>query len=291
MNLRESNYPGWWRLVGNRRLFFFCLLLFLVSAVISFWFFFPAEVLQRRVVQEIARQTGQQVKGENGSLVFPLGLEFDLQIFPEQPELAPLLVEELQLSPIWTSLFSGNPGFNLQGGLSGGVLTARVIPGGSLQLELEDVGIGALQQPEAPYRAQGKLSGELSAEQLATASTAAGEFFLRVKDVQLLGLDRFGLPAQLALGLLQLDGKFDQRRVSFEKVVMTEGVMEMSGGGTLLVGETPESTRLNLNIRLHPRQSTPDSLRELINLSGVKPTADGSYLLRIGGTLARPVIR
>jgi type II secretion system protein N len=279
------------RLAGNRRLFLLCLLLFLFSFWVALWVAFPADVLQRRLVSEVTKQTGVRMQGHNASLLFPIGLEFDLRVFPDMPALAPIDLQQLQVSPAWARLFSGAPQIDLQGSLSDGSLDARVGRNGALQARLRGVDIAPLQTASQGYRVEGRLSGDFSGEQLSAAMTGEGEFVLQLRETRLLGLERLGLPENLALGLLSLEGRFKERRLSIEKALLTEGALEMSGGGTLLVGETPEQTRLNLNVRLHPTASTPPGLRDLLDLTGVKPTADGSFLLRIGGTLARPAIR
>jgi len=278
-------------LVGNRRLFLLCLLLFLVSGVLSFWFFFPAEVVQRYLVQEVSRQTGLQLQGRNAEMLFPFGLELDIEVESGRSELAPIRLQDLQLTPAWTRILSGTSAVDLQGELEGGTIEAEAVSDGPLELVIADVEIYALQRPELPYRLAGKLSGRLQAQEPASGLAGQGSFQLRLSETYLHGLTRVGLPESFGLGVLQLDGKFNQQRLSIEKVVMTEGAIEMSGGGTLLVAETPEQTRINLNLRLHPTLNTPDSVRQLLSLTGVKPTTDGSYLFRIAGTLAKPVLR
>lgn len=278
-------------LVGNRRLFAVCLLLFMFSGVLSFWFFLPAEVLQRYLVQEITRQSGLQMEGSDAEILFPFGLELDLNIASGRPELNPIQLRDLQLTPVWTRLLSASQAVNMQTSLADGAVKGRVDRAGQLQLEFAAVELLELQQENLPYRLQGKLSGFLSLERLAAALNGQGEFGLRTHDTFLHGLNRLGLPNRLALGVFQLDGKLNQQRLTLEKILLTEGNIELSGGGTLLLADTPEKTRVNLNLRLHPTQSTPDSVREMLTLTGVKPTADGSYLLRIAGTLSRPVLR
>lgn len=291
MSLLTRIRTGDLSMAGNRRLFLLCLLLFLCSALFSFWIFFPAEVLQRYLVQQLVQQTGLKIEGGDAEMLLPFGLELDLSVHPNQAGLAPLLFKNLQVTPVWTQLFSGSPPVDLQAELAGGRFEAQASAKGRVQLELQAVEIAALQQADLPYRLEGKLTGRLDVEDSAAALNGKGAFDLLLQDSFLLGLDRFGLPERLTLGLLQLEGKFNQRRLSIEKILLTEGNIEMSGGGTLLLADTPEQTRLNLNIRLHPTQSTPDSLRGLIDLSGVKPTTDGSYLLRVAGTLKHPLLR
>lgn len=282
---------SWQRLAGNRRLFLFCLLLFVVSAFFSFWMFFPADVLQRRLLQEVSQQTGLEMRGRNAAMLFPVGLKLDLSIYPDVSELADLELTGLQVSPVWRSLFSDSQAVNLTGTIAGGTVDVDAGQSGQIDLKFKDISLLTLQQQDVPYRISGQLTGQLAGENISENMNGRGTFSLYLRDARVLGLEKIGLPANFSAGVLQLKGKFDRRRFSLEEVVLTGGDLELSGGGNILIGETSEQTRLNLNVRLHPTSTTPDSLRDLLNMTGIRPTVDGSYLLRVGGTLAKPVIR
>lgn len=282
---------SWQRLAGNRRLFLFCLLLFVVSAFFSFWMFFPADVLQRRLLQEVSQQTGLEMRGRNAAMLFPVGLKLDLSIYPDVSELADLELTGLQVSPVWRSLFSDSQAVNLTGTIAGGTVDVDAGQSGQIDLKFKDIALLTLQQQDVPYRISGQLTGQLAGENISENMNGRGTFSLYLRDARVLGLEKIGLPANFSAGVLQLKGKFDRRRFSLEEVVLTGGDLELSGGGNILIGETSEQTRLNLNVRLHPTSTTPDSLRDLLNMTGIRPTVDGSYLLRVGGTLAKPVIR
>lgn len=291
MNRSLPSFFSWSRFAGNRRLFLLCLLLFVSSAFLSLWFFFPADVLQRRLLQEVSQQTGLDMHGRNGSMLFPVGLGLDLSIYPDVPELTDLELTEVRVTPVWSSLFTNNQKVNLVGALAGGEVDADVGRDGQVSLTFKNIALAVLQQLDMPYRISGHLTGQLDGENISQDMNGRGNFSLSVEDTQVLGLERIGLPVNFPAGEFQLEGKLDQRRLSLEKVIFTGGALELSGGGNILIGENSAQTRLNLNVRLHPTSTTPDSLRDLLNLTGVRPTADGSYLLRIGGTMAKPVIR
>lgn len=282
----------WRGLAKNSRLFVLCLLLFCVSAFFSFWVFFPADILQQRIVKEVSRESGIRMRGEQASMLVPLGLKLNLMVYPGNPGIADLQIENLQLTPAWTTLLSPNQAADLKGSLAGGQLIVRAWRNGNLTFRFQNVGLLELQRADLAYRADGLLSAQFQGEQLANeGSRGQGTFHFDVQNLQLLGLEQIGLPTDFPLGLLQVSGRFSETRVSIEQVVATGGALELSGGGTLLLGATPEQTRLNLNLRLHPTQQTPDSVRDLLSLTGARPTADGSYTLQIGGSLARPTIR
>jgi type II secretion system protein N len=277
---------------GNLRLFALCLLLFCVTSFFSFWVFFPAEVLQQRLVQELSRETGLRMHGEQATMLMPLGLKFDLTIYPDQRGVAPVVLDDLRLTPLWTSLLTLNQAVQLKGSLVQGDVSARVWRNGNVNVSLQDLNLLDLQEADLPYRLGGALNVRFVGEELsAQGAQGGGRFNADIRDTLVLGLERIGLSTDVPLGLLQMNGHFSESRVSIEQLVATGGVLELSGGGTLLVGATPEQTRLNLNVRLHPTRQTPENVRDLLMLTGVRPGPDGSYSLQIGGTAARPLMR
>lgn len=282
---------SWQKLAGNRRLFLLCLLLFIVSGVLSFWVFFPAEVVERRLLQKLSAEVGIDMRGENVAVLLPVGLKLDLSIYPEGRGIADLKLDDLQITPVWSRLFSSDPAIKLVGQVSDGRVSGIGSQAGDVDLKLEGVSIIKLQQPELPYRVSGELSGELNGEDISKRLAGRGAFTFVLSDGAVLGLEKIGLPGRFSFGTLRMTGKFNQRRFSLEKVILNGDFLELSGGGNLLIGETPEKTRLNLNIRLQPTASTPETLLDMLKLTGVRPTTDGSYLLRIGGTLVKPLIR
>lgn len=279
------------KFAGQRRLLLLCLMLFFFSAALSFWWFFPADIVQRRLVQEISRKSGLQMRGYNASMLFPLGLKFSLFVYSDSTELADARLESLQVTPVWRALLSDDPAAHIEGKIEKGAFSLNASQSGELDLVFSDIDLLPLQKRDNDYRVAGFMTGQFNAEQFTANMEGRGEFTVQIEQSVLLGLEAVGLPGRFEVGTLQVAGKFNQRRVSLERIISSEGFLELSGGGTLLIGDTSEQTRLNLNVRIRPNQTTPDSLRDLIQLTGVRPTADGSYLLRIGGTLEKPVVR
>lgn len=285
-----SSIISWQKLAGNRRLFLMCLLLFVVSSLFSFWIFFPADVIQRSLLQKVSAQTGINMRGENATVILPVGLSLDLFIYPEKRGIADITLNDLQMTPVWSSLFSSDPAVKLEGKLASGRLKGTGSQSGDIDLMLENVSVLKLQQSDLPYRVAGELSGQLHGKNISGHNNGQGTFVFDLSDTSILGLEKVGLPGRISIGTLHLSGKFNQRRFSLEKVVLNGNFLELSGGGNILVGETPAQTRLNLNVRLKSTPSTPETVVDMLKLTGVRPTTDGSYLLRIGGTLAKPLV-
>ncbi len=278
-------------LLGWLRWGLLCLALFMASFYLSLWFFFPVEALQRRLLQEGTRQTGLQLEGGRARLLFPLGLQLDLRVFPDPPLLAPVELQQLRLTPDWLSLLSPDPALVARSQVSSGRLSLQASRQGDVALQLRGVELAGLQLAEADYRLRGTLNGDLKAEQLSAALTGSGNFQLRLQQAELTGLQRLGLPDELALGEVLVGGILNQRDLTLERLAVSGGVLELSGEGQLRLGPTPQQTRLNLNLLLRPTPATPAALRDLLSLTGATPAADGSYPLRLGGTLALPQLR
>jgi type II secretion system protein N len=176
-----------------------------------------------------------------------------------------LELTELQISPVWHKLFSDDKKVNLTGMLAAGKIDADAPKSGQINFKFEDIPLAELQQAGMPYRISGKMSGQLAGENISEQMRGRGNFSLNLEGAQIFGLEKIGLPASFSAGTLRLQGRFDQRRFSLEKVVLTGGSLELTGGGNILIGESSEQTRLNLNVGLQPTAITPDSLLQLFN--------------------------
>ena len=277
---------------GNRHLWLLCLLLFLLSGVVSFWIFFPAGVLQQRLLQQVSQHTDLRLQGQNATKLFPPGIGLDLTVFPPLPELATIELTGVQITPVWGSLFSIEQKVHLQASLAGGDIAAvATLDGRQVDLHVRKLALLPLQQPGLPYRVGGSLTGQLAGRDFAPNLQGEGSFSLSIRDLRIIGLAKLGLPEDLFAGVLQLQGNLSQRRVNLERVVLRGGILELSGGGNILLGHSADQSRLNLNVRLYPTAATPESFRDLLELTGLRPAVDGSYLFRIGGTVAKPLIR
>ena len=293
MRVPFKNRPGRMSQVLSGRSKFVpsCVLVFLVSLVVGFGSGFPDNVLRERMVQELTAQTGLTVSSDSLELMFPAKVKFDLTVDPNQAQIAPLIFKPLQLQPVWSSIFSSARAAVLNGQFSGGDIVAQVGTDDHLQLEINGVRLGPLQKMDNPYRLDGVLGGRLDGQQISQPSKIDAIFSAEVGNLELFGLEQLSLPEQLVLGQLSLQGKLKGQRLTLEKIILDGTFASLNGSGTLQLGANPRQTRLNLRLSMTPGQSFPESLKPLIELSGVKPKADGSYQFRIAGTLATPVLR
>lgn len=276
---------------AQRRFLPLCLLLFVLSLVVGFMTGFPNDVLRDRLVQEITTQTGLQASSESLELGFPAKLEFDLTIDPNHGQAAPLVFEQVQVRPLWTTLFSKARSAALQGRFAEGDFEALVSADSRVQLDADGVHLAPLQKQGNPYRFDGVLQATFDGVQMSRPGSADGTFSAEINGLVVFGLEAFGLTERLALGQLSLQGALRGQRLTFEKVTLAGDFAGLNGSGTVQIGPTPRQTRLNLSVTAKPGAAFPDSLKPLIELSGLKPKANGSYQFRVTGSLARPVVR
>lgn len=268
-----------------------CVLLFLVSVLIGFGIGFPTDVLRERLVREISLQTGMVASSEFLELGFPAQVEFDLTLDTNLEQIVPLDFKQVQVQPVWSSLFSGGRSAALEGQFSDGSIEAQIGADDHLQLELRGVQLGPLQKLDNPYRLNGVLSGQFDGQQVSHPKNTSSVFTAEISELELFGLESFSLPASIALGQLSVQGKMNGQRLNLENISLKGDFAGLNGNGTIQIGTSPRQTRLNLRMTMIPGQSFPESLKPLVEMSGVKPKPDGSYQFRIAGTLAAPVLR
>lgn len=226
-----------------------------------------------------------------------MGLRFPLTLSAKDVVVAaptlpkPLTIDRLQVTPLWLSLFGANPGVDLAADLFGGHLTgtlhrsgAFATQGGGLTLELplgnlKSLGIATTVR-EATLRSAAPLRPGTASEAQAT-----------LENLQLTGLKALGGKKDvLRLGTVTLDASGQGNNFHLEKLSATGGEMTVNGSGSLLLGNSPRSSRLNLALELKPAANFDPALRDLLTMFA-KPAADGTLKLRLTGSLAAPNLK
>jgi len=277
--------------MGLSRLIPLCFLLFLVALFFGFASGFPADVLREQLIREISKQTGMEVSSDVLEIGFPPKVKLDLSVELNHPQMAALVFPLVEVKPVWTSLFTSVQAANIQGQLADGEIDAQVSADDSLQLAISGVRLAPLQKTGNPYRLDGVLRGDLDGKQMSQTGKADAVFSAVVSNLEIFGLEQLSLPEKVVLGQLTAQGAIRGQRLNLEKIVLVGDFVSLNGNGTIQIGTTPQRTRLNLRVTATPGRSFPESLKPLIELSGVKPKADGSYQFRVSGTLGKPVIR
>lgn len=265
------------------------LVLLLLGSLLGLFAALPDEALIDRFIQELETQTQTEIESRDLDLDLPFALQGTEIVVRAQnlPQFPPIRIDRFRVSPVWTSLFSLNPGITGDARLMNGSVRAEYHRDGSLNLSANGL---LLDLPiEQGFSLQ--LTGRLLEGRLGTVVPLSRETSSRVA----LTLDRVrlrGLTGQedgLLLGtiVLELEGQGNSFRVTELRAV--EGDFTLSGSGRVLLGNTPAASRLNLRLDIRPEATADPTLADLLRATA-RDTGNGAYQLRLSGSLARPVL-
>ncbi len=274
------------------RLYLEAALLLAGCLVLGFYLFFPTGELKNRIEYEVANATQAQLEMDSLSLLFPPALKArQVTVTSEQAQPLKLALDNLTLKPLWHSLFGGNPGVAFDSQLFGGSAEGYLRRNGAVEASLQDLSLSA---PLAAGSSLG-VAGVVSRGNLAGAWPLRPEtetsLSLVVNQTRLTGLEAIGAATPtLSLGTLTLQGSGRGSALRIDKLENEGGDLQVSGTGTLLVSDPPENSRINLALTLTRAPSLDQALGELLDMF-IKPGPDGTYRIRVTGTLGNPRMR
>lgn len=274
------------------RFFLGALASLILGLLASLYLFFPTSALEERIEYEINGRTPARADLRALSLGFPLALraeQLTLQI--DKPQPYALSFNKASVKPLWRTLFGGNPGVAVHGGILGGEGEGTIRRDGAMEVSLARI----LFDAPLPTLTTLRLSGALRKGKIAGAApvkpTTESHLELHLENVMITGLKSVGIGSDsLSIGALSLKGEGKGNAFRIEQLDTRGGDFKVSGNGTVLLGRTVESSRLNLTVVLSPEQTLDKNIAELLTLFR-QPARDGSYRFRVTGTLANPVIK
>lgn len=279
---------------GDTRIKFYLggLLLLLISFIVSFYLFFPTQALKERIEQEVEARTPVDLQIEQLSLLFPPGLEGrEITVTSANPQLKKIEVSNLEVQPLWTTLFSRNPGLAVSAHLFGGTLGGTVRRGGAVAAQASRMAFTEPLLEKSSLQISGVLQKGAFSGAYPLRTNTQTHVDLALEKVRLTGLKPFGVSGDaLELGNISLVGEGRGNSFRIDKLQAAGGSLEITGGGTFLIVTPFDRSRLNLNVVLQPNRNFDKALTDLLNLVA-KPGRDGAYHLRVSGSLNRPVVR
>jgi len=266
---------------------FFLLVTAFIAALLSF---FPTEALRLRAEQMIRRQTGESVSIGRLSLRPLLSLQLaDVKWSPAAEPWPPVNIPQVKVSPRWSALVTAQPGLNFITQLADGRIEGSFIPGADTQAEIISASIAPYFPGELDYKAQGILSGTFFSDGDPSAESTESVFDLQLEQAAVTGLERLGISRdRLSLGTIRIQGNLQGRNLKIENLSAAGGEIQIDGKATILVAKTPQQSRINAQIALTPGPDLAPGLRDLLTLSGVTPDRNGTFNLRLSGSLAQP---
>jgi type II secretion system protein N len=267
------------------------LVLLIASFLLGFYLFFPGDMLKARLEEELAAHAPLDIEVGEIALRFPPALRARQIYFSAAPNRPPLHIVEAVLSPSWTTLFGRDPALLFRGSLGGGRVQGTIRRSGNLEADIAQVAFSEPLAANSSLALAGTIDkGQLSALLPATANSDS-RLTVTINQVRLTGLEGFGVESgALSLGTIVLQGSGKGNNYKIDQLDSSGGDLQVSGGGSLLLADSAERSRLNLSLTLRPSATLDNNLKELLGLFA-KPARDGSLRLRITGTLANPALQ
>ena len=202
----------------------------------------------------------------------------------------PLKIERLSLAPQWSTLLSSDPGVRFQAQLMNGDVTAEILKSGLISAIAKGLRFDLpLQKPIVMT-----ITGNLGEAKIDAATRLDPEtktqLYLQLSDFSISNLDflKEGSP-DVSLGNIIIKSTGQGRVMKIDTLSAKGGDFSANGEGTLFIGRTAATSRINLSLNIKAEGSAHSTLVSLLDLSG-PPDANGDYRLRVTGTLAAPTI-
>ena len=271
------------------RIFLAGFALFLAGLILGLVLAFPGEILENRLVREIESNTDLEIELAELAISPLLKLQGqDGTIHTPSPLLPELRIDTFELSPLWLSLFSANPGLQWQSGLLGGELQALLHRDGRMNVTAENLQLDLPVQEGSDIRVTGRIRQAQVSSSAPLRRTTESDVQLVVDNLRLGGVA--GLQKDLVLGTLRLEATGQGTSFKITSLQAAEGDFVVEGRGSLLLGTNPASSRVNLRAEIRPTPTADPSLVELLN-AFARQRPDGAHEVRLSGSLANPSLQ
>jgi type II secretion system protein N len=251
---------------------------------------FPSAALETRLEQDanyhLRGQGRLELEGLTPRLPFAIGVRAGT-LNLVQPTMA-IAAEDIAAAPLWRSLFGGNPGLSFSARLLGGEAQGFARRDGELNLKLRDLRIALPLLENSQLAVEGTLNQGAFTGLWPPRDGSVSRLFLTLTGVRVTGLSTLGSTRDaLELGTLELVGIGQGKAFKIERLEALDGHLIGTGSGSLLLADQLPVSRMNLTLNLKTTAEMDGQLRELLSVL-IPPAPDGSLVLRLSGTLARP---
>lgn len=291
----RTSRSGWGRLIGY---VLFAVVVFVVALAATF----PVQQVMQRVAAEAAERSGWELTVKGGVWDPPTGLYFDA-LSGTPPGGEPLTVRDVHLkfAPLRLKdrvLAVDHDLSGLGGRLSGHLEMGDDGDGrvGSWNGTLDGLALDRLPRfpaavSKSPWVRDYSLDGVLSGDARAAwrdnqFARGNGETGFTIKGLQV-NLPKAPVGAlNLPLGDLTVQADWQRGRVELSEVTLTGSVVEGSGSGRILLGRTPQLTRVDLRFSGTLGQAFP--MRGMV--VGLLKSGEAPVTITVKGSLANPML-
>lgn len=263
--------------------------LLLVSLVAGIYLFFPVRALEERLEREASQGPVALAIGDL-DLLFPPGLRAsEVTVQTPPPSRQTIELSRVAVRPLWRTLFGADPGITFQAQLRGGELSGRARKGGSIEAQATGIAFAERLMAGSALEVAGTLTNGSFIGAVPPVVGIDSRLELTLDQVQVNGMEGLGVAdGTLALGQIVMRGEGKGNTLRIEEMSARGGEVQVAGSGSLLLGQPFERSRLNLNLILTPGTGFDPNLRDLLELFA-SVGGDGTYRLRLTGTLASPI--
>lgn len=257
--------------------------------VMGLWLFFPAHPVQLRLEQELSQQFQRPVTVGPVEWELPLTLAIESLDASVMPRLT-LQLEQIKARPVWQSLLQGRLAVALQGQTLGGTIDAEIDTARHLQLQAENL-YWDRTIPHLPNIRVNTTIEHFSGSGFTDPINQLEQLQLQLANFTVSGIKEFGAPIdQFNLGRVEVQLSQNEREITINQFSAMDGDLNLDGHGTVMLQRNFIRSRIDLTLTITPSETLDATVVSLIPLIA-KQQGNGSYLIRIGGTLEMPRIR
>jgi len=266
---------------------FLCLASFAICFVLAFLLFFPLKPFARQL-EQLAKKQGVELQITTPRILVPFGLGAkQLKLSHPAIEHAPFQLQNIDLRPLWLSLFGNNQGIRFELNALTGEIKGTAYRSGAVQLDLSKLQINEPLGEQLPLSLEGELRTGTFNGVLPLAGKNQSRLQLEFSQLRVIGMKNIGSSDDiLQLGRLTCAAEAKGPLVQISNLSATGTAFDLKGSGTLRVGRTPANSSLNLSLVLTPKAGLDPMLKDLLSLTK-KPQPDGSYQLSLRGAVSR----
>ena len=277
--INSERFRRWWLLPAPIILFF----------ALGLYLLFPTEALQQRLQHELTAQLHSPVNVGEISLYFPATIVIrDLATTTASG--LPVQLTNLNLSPSWHQLISGNPAVKLNSETLGGTVTAQLDTSHYVQLSATALHWDS-PVPQLPTLHIQTTIDQLDASCFIESTIQLEQLKLQLSELRITRLKQVSFPVDhLNLGTVHLHLSQNKQRINIDQLTSRDGDLIITGKGNVTLQRNLHHSRIDLTLTLSPRIGLDPAITMLLPLFA-KQQKDGRYTVRIGGTLAQPRLR
>ena len=286
MNLRLKRFHWRFMAAGAGLLF--------AGFVAAYYLAFPQTVLRQRIEYELALRCPYPTHLQQAALRPPLTLSLEGITVEDLPcPVKTLTVQQVKLKPRWLSVFTGEPGITFDATIQQAGITGSWQGDGQVAVNIQDLPLS----PWLPETLGLNLSGIVREGTIQARLNdpakppVSSSLQSEVSGLILTGLQKYGLSQdQIRFGTAHIVTSSKNGRLNIEQLIISGGDLDISVAGSILLSSPISHSRLNLNLSLRPSSTLDPAAAELLSAMA-KPAADGSFLVTITGTAARPKLK